>query len=256
MIDPQNDFCDPKGALPVTGALEDMKRLAAFIRKLGSTLEEIHCTLDSHQTIHIAHPIFWVDSSGNHPGPFTLISKDDVDSGKWRAYNPRWQSRASSYVHSLAKNGRYVLCIWPPHCRIGTWGHGLVPDVADALLAWEEKEFNKVDFVVKGSNFFTEHYSGVMADVPDDMDPTTGMNTRLLDVLAKADTIYFTGEALSHCVANTVTDIADNFGQDNIKKIILLTDTCSNVPNFEKMGEDFLRAMKPRGMQTAKSTDF
>ena len=34
VIDPQVDFCDPKGALYVPGAEHDMKRLSAMIRRL------------------------------------------------------------------------------------------------------------------------------------------------------------------------------------------------------------------------------
>lgn len=255
-IDPQNDFCDLKGALFVTGADKDMERLAAFITKHEKRIDEYHCTLDSHQTIHIAHPIFWVDSTGKNPAPFTLITKDDVLNGRWRATNPRWQGRAQQYVEKLEANGRYVLVIWPEHCRIGSWGHSVVPAVDKALALWERNTFNRVNYVAKGSNFFTEHYSGVQADVPDDADPTTKLNTRLLDTLVTADTILITGEALSHCVANTIKDIADNFGEDNIKKFVLLEDTTSNVPQFEKQGDVFLKEMSKRGMKRTTTKDW
>lgn len=262
MIDPQNDFCTPQGpggekaALLVGGADGDMKRLAAFINKNQSRLSEIHCTLDSHQAIHIAHPTFWVDSKGNRPNPFTLITADDVKRGTWRAFNPRWQAKAQTYVDTLAKNGRYVLCIWPLHCLIGSWGHGIVPEVAAALYKWEQDTFNKVNFVAKGSNLFTEHYSGVQADVPDDQDPSTKLNTNLIDALTDADEILITGEALSHCVANTIRDIAANFGDDNIKKFVLLEDTSSNVGGFEKLGQDFVKEMVGRGMQRTTTTNW
>ena len=223
MIDPQNDFCiangpgGEKGQLVVGGAEDDMNRLAPFITKNEKRIEEIHCTLDSHQSLHIAHSIMWVNSKGEHPPVYTTITAADVRSGVWRAYNPRWQARLQAYVDALEKNHRYVLMIWPPHCRIGTWGHSIVPVVADALINWEVNRFNKVDFVAKGSNIFTEHYSGVMADVEDDKDITTKLNTDLIDILKVADEVVITGEALSHCVCNTVQDIAKVFGPDNIK---------------------------------------
>jgi nicotinamidase/pyrazinamidase len=261
-IDCQNDFCTPQGpggekaALLVGGADADMKRLAAFINKNQSRLSEIHCTLDSHQVIHIAHPIFWVDSKGNHPNPFTLITTDDVKKGTWRAFNPRWQSRAQTYVDTLAKNGRYVLCIWPPHCLIGTWGQSIVPEVANALYKWEEKTFSRINIVAKGSNYFTEHYSGVQADVEDPSDPSTKLNTNIIDALTEADEILITGEALSHCVASTIQDIANNFGDDNIKKFVLLEDTTSSVTGFEKLGQDFVKNMTARGMQRTTTKDW
>ena len=102
MIDPQNDFCiangpgGEKGALVVGGADADMARLAAFINKNEKRIEEIHCTLDSHQSVHIAHPIFWVNSKGEHPAPFSTITADDVKNGTWKAFYPPFQKRAQA----------------------------------------------------------------------------------------------------------------------------------------------------------------
>jgi len=72
-----------------------------------------------------------------------------------------------------------------------------------------------VDYVTKGSNFWTEHYSAVQADVPDTEDPGTMLNTNLIELLEETDVLALSGQALSHCVANTVIDIANNFGEEN-----------------------------------------
>ena len=255
IIDPQNDFCNPKGALFVTGADKDSERLAECITRLSDQINDIHVTLDSHHFVDIAHPIFWINDKGDHPAPFTLISKKDVMDGKWYPKNPTWSKRALDYVTSLEVNKRYLLCIWPPHCLIGSWGHNVVDPVYKAITEWEKK-FNLVDYVTKGSNLFTEHYSAVQADVPDAKDPGTSLNIQLIKILQDAPLIALSGEALSHCVANTVRDIANNFGEDNIKKMVLLIDTTSSVPGFEQMGEDFLKEMTRRGMQVCKSTEF
>ena len=260
-IDPQNDFCIPlgpggeKGSLVVAGADQDMARLGKFISKNKGRIEQVHCTLDSHQYVHIAHPAFWVNSKGEHPNPFTMISEDDVKNGVWRAYNPKWQAKAQGYVTSLKTNARYVLVIWPPHCLIGTWGHSIVPSVANALYEWEQ-DFNRVNFVAKGSNLFTEHYSAVQADVPDDDDASTKLNTALIDMLTEADEILITGEALSHCVANSIRDVAAQFGADQVQKFTLLEDTSSNVGGFEKMGQDFVKEMVKKGMKITRTTDW
>lgn len=260
-IDPQNDFCialgpgGEKGALVVAGADQDMARLGKFISKNKNRIEQIHCTLDSHQLVHIAHPAFWTNSKGDHPTPFTLISEDDVKNGVWRAFNPKWQGKAQAYVKTLKDNGRYVLCIWPPHCLIGTWGHSIVPSVAAALYEWEAG-FNRVNFVAKGSNLFTEHYSAVQADVPDDDDPSTKLNTALIDMLTEADEILITGEALSHCVANSIRDVAAQFGPDQIQKFTLLEDTSSNVGGFATLGQDFVKEMVTKGMKITRTTDW
>lgn len=256
IIDPQNDFSDaPGAALAVPGALADAQRLAALIDHLVERLDDIHVTLDTHQLVDIAHPIFWLDSEGNAPQPFTQISRDDVLQGRWRPRNPAFLDRAKAYVQALEDNARYQLTIWPPHCLVGSWGHNLMEPVAAALRRWEER-FARVDYVTKGHNPWTEHYSAIQADVPDPEDPTTQLNTRLIQTLEEADTVLLSGQALSHCVAYTVRDIADNFGAASIGKLVLLEDTSSPVPGFEDLGKQFLADLTRRGMRTARAAEL
>lgn len=288
VIDPQNDFCDippalqpfdplvlamreARGlpllndngevqrlapALPVPGAHNDMLRLAAMIDRLGDKLYDIHVTMDSHNPVDIAHPSWWRNAKGDAPAPFTLISAADVRNGVWLSRNPKLQAYSLKYVESLEANGRYVLIIWPEHCLIGSWGHNVHAAVAKSLNDWARRRLEVVNYVTKGSNALTEHYSAVQAEVPDSNDPSTMLNSRLIKTLGEADIILIAGEALSHCVASTVRDIADNFGEENIKKMILLTDCASSVATFEHLGTQFVEDMKRRGMQTALSTDF
>lgn len=255
VIDPQKDFCDPNGNLFVPGANEDMKRLSVMVDRLKGKIDDIHVTLDSHHYIDIAHPVFWLNSDGKNPDPFTLISVEDVENGNWKTTNPQYNKRALEYVKSLRDNKRYGLCIWPPHCLIGSDGYSVFPELYKSLIDWE-KQFAMVNYITKGSNMWTEHYSAVQADVIDPEDPGTLLNMNLIEVLENADIILLSGEALSHCLANTVTDIADNFGDNNIKKLVLLTDTTSSVPGFENLGDDFIKNMTARGMQTDLSTNF
>lgn len=256
IIDPQNDFCDPNGSLFVNGADKDSIRLANMIKRLKGSWNDIHVTMDSHHVLDIAHPLMWLDEHGNHPTPFTLISKEDVEHSKFRPINPAWHDRVLDYVKSLSTNNRYALVVWPEHCIIGSWGYGIVSPVFNALMDWERENVAMVDLVTKGSNFWTEHYSAVMADVPDPADPSTQLNTKLIQTLQSVDLIAITGQALSHCVANTVRDIANNFGEENIKKLVLIEDTTSNVAGFESMGQDFVKEMVARGMQIARSDTF
>jgi nicotinamidase/pyrazinamidase len=272
LIDPQNDFCDIPAdahpanpmvlgeriapALPVPGAHDDMMRVAALIKRIGNKLHDVHVTLDSHNPLDIAHPSWWRNAKGDFPAPFTVITVDDVVNGVWRARNPRAQAHSLEYVKTLAANARYLLIIWPEHCLIGSWGHNVHSAVAASLNDWARDRMEVVDYVTKGSNALTEHYSAVQAEVPDSSDPSTMLNSRLIKTLADADIILIAGEALSHCVASTVRDIADNFGEENIKKMVLLTDCASSVSGFEHLGTQFVEDMKLRGMQVATSTDF
>jgi len=258
VIDPQNDFCDQtKGTLAVKGADADMQRLAEMIRRLSGKVDDIHVTLDSHHTVHVAHPLYWRNKRGEHPAPFTIITSQDVKDGVWTPYRPSWGKRAKEYVETLERNGKYPLCIWPPHCLIGSWGHGVFPALYDALCEWERQEFAAVDYVTKGSNYHTEHYSAITADVPDPDDHTTSLNTDFLNTVIQADVILLAGEAGSHCLANTARD-ADTYFADSsfVKKLVLLTDATSPVPGFEHLQEQFIKDMTAKGMQVSTTKEF
>lgn len=256
IIDPQHDFCNPNGSLYVPGAEKDMERLSKMVKNNLGQIDDIHLTLDSHNYLHIAHPIWWVDGNGNHPDPFTIISSDDVKKGKWRAYNPGFQKRSEAYVESLEQNARYALIIWPFHCLIGSVGQTIDPMLNDALIDWE-KNFALVNKVPKGSNMFTEHYSAVKADVEDPEDETTGLNAKLIKALQEGNNkILIAGEALSHCVANTIRDVANEFAPEEVKKFVLLEDACSNVTGFEQMGKDFVDEMVGLGMEVSTTDKF
>lgn len=259
IIDPQMDFMDypgKPGSLAVNGGHADMERLSRMVGRFGSSLNDIHVTLDSHHVLDIAHPTWWMDSAGNAPAPFTLISQEDVKGGKWRARIPEFTKRSAEYVRALAEEGRYPLCIWPEHCIIGSEGHRIHPELFTELCAWERKNLAVVDMVTKGSNPFTEHYSGLKAEVPDPEDMGTQLNMGLIQTLEKADMVLIAGEALSHCVANTVRDIAASFDPGAVSKLVLLEDCCSSVSGFEKMGVEFVAELSALGMKVMRSTDF
>ena len=257
-IDPQIDFCSPTGSLFVPGADEDMKRLAKAVVKHKDIIDRIVCTTDAHRYLHIAHPIWWSSSDGKHPDPFTAITTADVvgSNPKWRATNPGFQAVSEKYVQTLEKQGNYTLMIWPVHCLIGHKGYTVEPVLFEAFQEWEA-QFAVVDFVTKGSNMFTEHYSAFKSEVfdPDDAEGT-GPNMKLVQYLKDAKYIYICGEALSHCVKATVEDIAAHFGDDYVKKFVYLEDASSPVPIAKAAGEDFINKMTAKGMKITTTDKF
>ena len=266
-IDWQNDFVDKKGSLCVPGGDMDAHRFAQMVLRLKDKIVGIHATMDCHPYNHIAHPPRWINSNGEHPsiadfykGKPTIITEDNMSNGEWMASSPLLQKLQEEYVKALRANGRYLLCIWPPHCLIGSWGNNIYPEVFDAFCEWENIKPNRqVDYRVKGSNANTEHYSPIMADVPDTSDPSTMLQTgkgSLIQITSDADIVAITGQALSHCLANCVRDIANNFGEENIKKLWLIEDCSSSVGGFEQLGTDFVKEMVGRGMNIVKSTEF
>ena len=258
IIDPQNDFCKQGGSLFVTGADKDMSRLAKMLNKNIKQIKSITVTLDSHNDVHIAHPVFTVDANGNRPAPYTLISHDDVATGKYRGYRPDWTKILLDYTEKLEKTGKYKLMVWPPHCLIGTPGHCVVDELNESFRQWTLTKGRNVDFVTKGSNPYTEHYGAVKAEVEQDDDASTKLNENLIKLLMNTgdDDILIAGEALSHCVANTIRQVAEQFTPDQIKKFVLLTDACSNVTGFESLGDAFVTEMTAKGMRLTTTDTY
>ena len=261
VIDPQVDFCDPQtGTLYVPGAEKDMERLAALVKRIGDKVSQIHVTLDSHRTADIAHGCFWKGTDGKPPAPFTLVSVSDVANAKWTPTVSDLYVPALEYVKALEKGGKFPLVIWPEHCLIGSPGISVQPVLYTELKQWEKNRAGRyVNYVTKGSNPMTEHYSVFAAEVVDPGDPSTQLNTDLIGLLADPNVaqILIAGEAKSHCVRNSLDDLIKNFPDPQYAhKMVILEDAMSSVPGFEKSGDDFFKEMKAKGVQFSTTVDF
>ena len=257
LIDPQNDFCDlppaccPAGeapALPVAGAYADLQRVAALIDAAAARIEAITVTLDSHLRLDIAHPGFWQARDGSAVAPFTPITAAQLRAGDYRPRDAAAAPRAMAYADALEAQGRYALMVWPVHCEIGSWGQAVQADVRAAYNRWEEQRQRSVFRLCKGSNPWTEHYSALRAEVPDDQDPDTQLNRTLIDRLAAADLLLIAGQASSHCVRASTEHLAEHLGGD-LRRVVLLSDGMSPVAGFEAQAQAFLDAMRARGLQ-------
>jgi len=225
IIDAQNDFCSPTGALFVPGAQEDNERLSQWILNNKKSIDYIACTLDSHQIHDIAHPEYWRDKDGNRPAPFTAITVADLNSGKWSAVKPQ---HALDYLQALEDEGEYVHVIWPEHCLVGTIGHAIDDKINQALQTWSRLG-HSIRYVTKGTHPDTEHFGAFEAQVPIKNMPMTQYNLELQQTLEKYDVVYLAGQAQSHCVANTLKQVVRK-APNLAKKFVILTDAMSDVP--------------------------
>lgn len=64
IIDGQNDFCNPNGALYVPGAAEGAVRTGKMISDRITEIDDIHQSADSHHRIDIAHPSLYRGKKG------------------------------------------------------------------------------------------------------------------------------------------------------------------------------------------------
>jgi len=271
VIDPQNDFCDLPAAwhgmqpgsgaalapaLPVPGAHADMLRLAQCIAAQGAAIDAITVTLDSHQHHDIGHPGFWRTGDGAAVPPFTQISAAQLRAGAYVPRNASALPRVTAYLDALERRGRYAHMVWPVHCEIGSWGHGVHASVLAACAAWQQQRQRAMATVFKGMNPWTENYSALQAEVPDPDDPTTQLNTCLLAALDSADLLLVAGEASSHCVRATTEHLLAHLRGGRPGRIVLLTDCMSPVAGFEVQHQAFLAAAQAQGVQLATSTEI
>ncbi len=279
-VDVQNTFCLPGFELYVggrsgTGAIDDNRRLCEFIYRHLHRITQICPTMDTHQLLQIFHPIFLVDEKGNHPAPFTLISEKDLSDGRWK-FNPRLskslgitpeygQNHLLSYAKKLRESGKYELTIWPYHAMLGGIGHALVAAVEEAVFFHSVARYSQPVFEVKGKNPLTEHYSVLGPEVLEgpDQEPIARRDMEFIDLLLRFDAVIIAGQAKSHCVAWTISDLLENIRAKDerlARKVYLLEDCTSpvvipGVVDYTGQAEAAFKRFADAGMNVVRSID-
>jgi len=258
-VDLQNTFCTPGFELFVPGAPEDSRRLCEFVyRNLGS-ITEIVPTLDTHQAIQIFHAAFLVDDEGNRPAPYTLVSAEEVASGRWRidpdiGADPDYLRR---YTDELEAGSRYQLTVWPYHAMLGGIGHALVSAVEEAFFFHAIARRAAPAFEIKGFNPLTEHYSVLGPEVMGEK------NEALIGRLLSFDAVVFAGQAKSHCVAWTIDELLqhpDAEEEELARRMYLLEDCTSpivvpGVVDYTEEADTAVQRFRAAGMHVVRSTD-
>ena len=280
LVDVQNTFCIPGFELFVeggsgTGAVDDNRRLGAFIYHNLNRITAITPTLDTHQAVQIFHSIFLVDAKGRHPAPYSLISTEDIESGRWRfnakvAANlglpaDKGQAFMRHYTRTLAQQDKYNLTIWPYHAMLGGIGHALVPAIEEAIFFHSICRFTQPDFQIKGGNPLTENYSVLRPEVLEGPDgrAIAAKNLNFIQTLLNFDALVIAGQAQSHCVAWTIDDLLAEIRATDpalAGKIYLLEDCTSpvvipGVIDYTDAANDAFRKFDRAGMHLVRSSD-
>ncbi|RPJ28860.1 MAG: isochorismatase [Chloroflexi bacterium] len=280
LIDVQNTFCIPEFELYVggrsgRGAVEDNARLCEFIyRKLGN-ITRITATMDTHMTMQVFHAIFFVDKDGNHPSPYTDIHGSELQDGKWR-FNPALadqfgiapeygQQMMIHYAEELEKKSKLALTIWPYHAMLGGIGHALVSSVEEAIFFHSIARVAQPDIEIKGDKPFTENYSVIGPEVlTGPMGEILGThNQKFIEQLQQFDRLIIAGQAKSHCVAWTVSDLLEDIAVTDLelaRKVYLLEDCTSpvvvpGVVDHTDAADAAYERFAKAGMHVVKSTE-
>jgi nicotinamidase-related amidase len=279
-VDVQNTFCVPEFELFVggrsgTGAVDDNRRLCEFIYRNLGIITRIAPTMDTHQAVQIFHSVFLVDAEGKHPSPYTLISDKDIEEGRWKVnpslclrlrFDPGYLERhLLHYTRKLKEKGKYDLTIWPYHAMLGGIGHALVAAFEEAVFFHGLSRDCQPEFQVKGNNPLTEHYSALGPEVVEGPDgaPIAERDTKFVRELLDFDAVVIAGQAKSHCVAWTVTDLLESLAATDARlarKIYLLEDCTSPVVipgalDYTEQADEAFRRFAEAGMHVVRSTE-
>jgi nicotinamidase-related amidase len=275
-VDVQNTFCVPGFELFVggrsgTGAVDDNRRLCEFVYRNLAAITRIVPSLDTHRALQIFHAVWLVDADGNHPGPYTLVSAEDVESNRWRV-NPAVceslgldrdyaERQLVHYTRALAEGGKYRLTIWPYHALLGGIGHALVSAVEEAFFFHGMARATQPSFQVKGEQTLTEHYSILGPEVTfgPDGEELGRRNDALIAELLRYDAVVVAGQAKSHCVAWTIDDLLADESQDLAERVYLLEDCTSPVVvpgavDYTDEADAAFERFAAAGMQVVRST--
>ncbi|MCA1899187.1 MAG: isochorismatase [Chloroflexi bacterium] len=278
IVDAQNTFCIPGFELFVggrsgRGAVDDNLRLCEFIYRNLGNITDITATLDTHLSQQIFHPVFFVDAEGNHPSPYTVIQAEHLQRGEWKfnpVLAPRYgvtpeygQRMMIHYAETLRQRGKYALTIWPYHAMLGGIGHALVPAVEEAIFFHSIARLSQPKFEIKGEQPFTEHYSVIKPDVMKGPQGETlgSHNDSFIKNLQTVDALVIAGQAKSHCVAWTISDLLDDIRETKpelAKKVYLLEDCSSPVvvpgADFTDQANAAFENFAQAGMNVIQST--
>ncbi len=260
LVDEQVDFIHTDGALSVPGAVDDTRRLIEWLFRNADRITHIAASLDTHYPQQIFFPSWWADAEGRHPAPFTLITAQDVEAGRWHPlFEVEWSRQ---YVRRLEEQAKKVLTIWPYHTLMGTPGHAITPALYEALAYHTAARNTEPTFLVKGSIRKTEHYSILEPEVKVPEERGGTLNEDFVNMVATYDRVYIAGQAKSHCVLETLHSLVNAFRQrdhSQIGKWYVLTDCMSSVVHpevdFEAIANEHFKEFERQGVHLTTSAE-
>ena len=134
---------------------------------------------------------------------------EDIEQGKWLPV--QYKEESIEYVQHLTKQGKKQLCIWPYHCLEGTFGVALEGQFANLVYFHSVVRQTETIRRVKGLDPLSEMY-GIFKP---EYDRHHYVNRELLLKMNTYDQIFIAGEAKSHCVLESLSQMLDYYQLDS-----------------------------------------
>ena len=156
IIDMQNDFIRKDGSMCVPNGDKVAANITKFLKE--NKIDGVFASMDYHLEDNIASTNFWYIAGDKHVAPYTEITFDDVNLNKVKFHF--YKVYILDYLSELEKKGKKLIA-WPSHCIQGTWGCDICDEINEILKSKEN-----VEYIKKGTNPYTEHYSILKAEIP------------------------------------------------------------------------------------------
>lgn len=236
IVDPQNDFVDPKGSLYVNGGDKAVENIISFVKNTKEDIDII-LTQDSHYRYNLGHACFW--KTEDKLQEFQKIMAEDIEKGRCV---PCFGNNADSghtelLVNQAKSNGG--ITIWPEHCILGSWGWAF-PDSLIKALNDRQIDYGlqkSYGILQKGLNPYVECFSMFTNDYP-------------VNLFSGYDEIYVAGVAKDVCVARTVRDMIFSSMYEN--KLVFLDSCMATIDESAESLKIFKEAVEYHGARVVE----
>ena len=218
IIDPQNDFIN--GSLPVKNADDCMYKLSEFILDKADKIDDIVVTLDSHQPGHVSFKSSWITRTWENEPEISKITPEMIGNSVKPRFSHLNAEDIKEYIERIPGKS---LDLWPSHCVIGTEGHAIYGPLEGAMNIWSLRKSKSWEVLLKGNRFDREMYSAIICDGEENF----GLGHAPLinsPMLSEYDVIWIAGIAKDFCVAATVRDLINLYGEDIKNKLVFLEE--------------------------------
>ena len=244
-VDAQATFGMNGGGLVVEGALDATVRACEWGYRYLHIISKWVPTMDTHMVWQVFFSCFFIDEQGNNVPYNTMISNDDLRSGKWRI-NPEaaailWPDKpnAFSYLRDYVdhytktletkapgRTDQYMLTEWLYHAILGGMEHALIPILHELIFFHERARRSQRNTRIKGGNPQTENYSPFQPEVlVDQHGKAIGQkDAALVQLIKDSDVLVAFGFASSHCFRA--------FGENLLNEIMAVDPTLAKKVYF------------------------